>query len=101
MERNSTCCMDESKPASEYPECDKALALRPFTETLGDFLDVWCQEKGYEICYQRKEDGNKYFPIHRPVNAIIAEYFGIDQRKLEAEKKNMLAKLQKETVWTP
>ena len=38
--------------------------------------------------------GDHFFPIHRGIQSWLAEFFGIDQEKLEDEKRQMLERLR-------
>lgn len=38
--------------------------------------------------YEEWEEG--FFPVYRPIEKLLAEYFGIDLERLEAEKRAML-----------
>lgn len=89
---------------SEYPEHDKLMALNGENQTLGLFLE-WLQQRVVfadyhehtDWCYDEWEDapncelseGTPY-PVHRSIQDWLAEYYGIDQNKLEDEKRQML-----------
>ena len=71
---------------SKYPECDKIVAVHDQSQKLGEFLD-WLREQGWELC-EIWDDG--WYPIHKPAEQLLAEFFGIDLNKVEAERRALL-----------
>lgn len=67
---------------SDYPEHDKLSAISDQSQVIGEFTD-WAMGKGY---IEK--------PSFKPTQDILAEFFGIDQEKLEEEKRAMLASLR-------
>jgi hypothetical protein len=47
------------------------------------------QEKGIRLCELIPEQG-QYYPVILPVQDLVAEFLGVDQRKLEEEERAML-----------
>lgn len=81
-----------------YPEHDKLHAIKDQSQAIGAFLD-WLQnerEPTIVLCTrtQYKWD-NLYQPAHVPIPDLLAEYFEINQDKLEEEKVAMLDKIRK------
>ena len=79
---------------SEYPEHDKLKAVMEKSQAIGEFIDG--NEK-YVLAEWMKVEGFSYLqlvPVGRPINDILAEYFGIDMCTLESEKRAMLEKLK-------
>ena len=70
---------------SQYPEHDKLGAVSEASQAIGEFLD----NCGYTLC---KPEGNFFHP--KGIPTILAEYFGIDQKKLEAEKRQVLDEIR-------
>lgn len=70
-----------------YPEHTKMQDVAPLSQAIGDFI----MDGGYVI--GNYEDGN-FVPIAEPVQNILAKYFDIDLDKIEAEKRDMLRRLQ-------
>ena len=66
-----------------YPEHEKLEAVQAESQAIGQFLD----EGPYTLCVAR--DG-RFWPVHKSISAILAEWFGIDQGALEQEKRAML-----------
>lgn len=75
---------------SEYPEHEKLAAIREQSQAIGEFLDLG----RWTLCELREWDDHS--PTMEPVNIqdALAEYFGIDQQKIEAEKREMLEALR-------
>jgi hypothetical protein len=65
-----------------YPECEKLSAARPKSQVIGEFLEWLASEKEIHLDQSvRLED-------------LLAEFFGIDQNKLEKERRMMLDNLR-------
>ena len=100
---------------SLYPEHEKLIAVKAQSQSIGEFLD-WLAGKRIELCQWRTaRDENpalevllliggcdrtdpamveQLMPINRRVEDVLAEFFGIDPDKLEAEKREMLRRLR-------
>jgi hypothetical protein len=78
---------------SRYPEHDKLKAVQEESQTIGEFLDT-C---GYTLAKWSKEphlvDYSELVPVGN-IPDILAEYFCIDQNKIEAEKRAMLEEMR-------
>lgn len=68
---------------SQYPEHEKLHEIADESYAIGAFLDT-C---GYTLC---ESDGNRFRPTMKTIQTILAEYFDIDQNRLEQEKQRML-----------
>lgn len=98
---------------SEYPEHNKLDAVHEKSQACGEFVNWLDEEKGLQ-CLELREividgemrvekDGTKV-PRTTPMwvlpqenmQDMLAEFFGIDRDKLEAEKQAMLATIQGE-----
>jgi len=80
---------------SDYPEHDKLSAVADKTQAIGEFFE-WLESKG--IFLARYVEGSNY-PRHvHGFRDLLAEWAGIDENKLEAEKRQMLANLRQETA---
>lgn len=66
---------------SAYPEHDKLRKISDRSQACGEFLDWLEEEKGWEL------------PSHSKP-ALLAEFFEIDQERLEDEKQAMLNELR-------
>lgn len=90
-------------------EHDKLHAISDKSQACGAFYD-WLHEKGWVLCEfhlhtncERDKDGfgwdcgiskGSYVPIMPEIRKLLAEFFEIDEAKLEAEKRAMLIKLR-------
>lgn len=79
---------------SDYPEHDKLEAVMEQSQAIGEFIDgngkyvlaEWMEIEGFSR--------PQLIPVVRSISDILAEYFGIDMRTLESEKRAMLEKLR-------
>lgn len=74
---------------TEYPEHEKLEALEDKNIVVGDFIE-WLKED-HSI---GRWHNNDFFPVRKSTADWLAEYFDIDQYKLEAEKRQMLDKIR-------
>lgn len=93
-----------------FPEHDKLAEISAKSQTCGEFLD-WLRER-YTIAeyhvhsvHCQDEDGRActgsmktLYPVSINARALLAEFFEIDEAKLETEKLAMLAKLRGESA---
>jgi len=100
----------------EHPECDKMKAVHEKSQTIGEFLE-WLAGKGIHLvtvhthtdsCLDEEGEckdkyGNRlcgysegdYQPLHFSTENLLAEYYGIDLKKVDAEKDQMLEEFRK------
>lgn len=72
----------------EYPEHEKLAKVKDESQAIGEFLE-WLENHGeYELGAVAED--LKLYPLGKSIERILAEYFKVDQRKLEAEKQTML-----------
>ncbi len=89
-----------------YPEHEKMKALNGASQTAGEFVD-WMQGQGIVFAeYQTVQRTNiltgkpladmveTLMPKHLNIPALLADFFDIDEAKLEAEKQEMIAGLR-------
>jgi hypothetical protein len=77
-----------------HPEHDKLKRIARESQLCGEFLDWLNTEKHLELC-QLDRDLNAFLPFSRDYRELLAEFFGIDSAKLEAEKLEMLKELRR------
>jgi len=83
-----------STPYPPTPELDKMKAVRNQSQCIGAFLDWLFNEKRQMIC-EISPDGVDWLPTdNQDIQKILAEYFGIDLQKVEAERRAILERLQ-------
>jgi len=77
-----------------YPEHTKLKAIQHQSQTVGEFLE-WLDSKGIQLCTYLRPDDN--WPTRLATNNrdLLAEYFDIDQKVLEDEKRKMLDEQRK------
>lgn len=80
---------------SEYPEHEKLQAVANESQAIGDFVE-WLGQRGIHLgeYLEGKWIEARLVPTHRSTVDLLADFFYIDQRKLEAEKRAMLAALR-------
>lgn len=72
----------------DYPEHDKLHQVKDETQAAGEFIE-WLGSRGiFLACYP--EGHNFPRSVETPITTLLAEWTGIDQNKLEAEKRQML-----------
>jgi hypothetical protein len=76
----------------DYPEHDKLHKIQDQSQACGEFID-WLESQGLHLCEADPESG-RYWPTHRPLRGLLADFFGIDQRKIDAEKEQMIAAMR-------
>ena len=74
-----------------YPECEKLAAADPESRAILAFLD-WLDSESLEIGEHTK---NGFYPVKNSHSFIVAQYFDIDMKKVEAERCQMIADLRK------
>lgn len=77
---------------SKYPEHDKLQKVQVESQAIGEFHD-WMNEQGYNIC-ELEGEHDRFIPIHRRIDDLMAEFFGIDRDKVEEEKRQMLDEMR-------
>lgn len=83
---------------SEYPktpELDKMKKVQDESQSLGAFLDWLQNERKIILCEYNNKDEHYPFPIYKSIEQILAEYFKIDLKKCENERRAILAHIQK------
>lgn len=70
-----------------YPECEKMQSVKDKSQIIGAFLE----DCGYTLCEFDKY--GQYMPVAGTIEQILAEYFEIDMKKVEEERRQILANL--------
>lgn len=78
---------------TSYPMLERIRQVSDQSQIISKFLD-WLLNEGYVICV---DDVERYVPAYQKIEDWLAEYFGIDQKQAEAERRAILAGLQEET----
>ena len=79
-----------------YPEHEKLQKIKDQSQAIGEFLEWLRYTKDYRICIYDPNDYDHYIPVFTSTNDLLAEYFDIDQNKLESEKQEILEELRKQ-----
>ncbi len=83
---------------SDYPEHDKLRHVKDESQAIGEFLDFggYVLAEWHDPTPRELTEGYKrqLAPTHQPISRILAEYFEIDENKIEQEKRQMLDKLR-------
>lgn len=76
----------------EYTEHEKLKKIADKSQTVGEFLE-WLQgEKGVTLAEYNRNDN--LYPVRFSIQDLLAEFFEIDQNRLETEKQHMLEELR-------
>ncbi len=81
----------------EYPECEKMKAVNDKSQSIGEFLEWLASEKRvYLATYLETEevDADKLCLWHQSKESLLAEFFKIDLKKVEDERRAMLEKIR-------
>lgn len=88
-----------------YPEHDKLQLVKDRSQACGEFMDWLLNEKKIELAEWGVDQDEAadhpeaetpfLWPISRPWTSLLAEFFGIDEKKLEAETVAMLEEMRK------
>jgi hypothetical protein len=68
-----------------YPEHAKLSVIRDESQKCGEFLEWLEHEKGYTL-HHYVEGSEHAYPVYESTQSLLAEFFGIDHKKLSAEK---------------
>ena len=103
----------------QMPECEKVRTVQQVSQAIGEFLDWLHHEKGWFIAEEHRHDDSCYerialdedegevqkvcgmldgqlISVSFSTVQLLAEFFGIDLAKVEAEKRALLAELVSE-----
>ena len=80
---------------SKYPEHGKLKACQAEASTLSGFID-FLSEQGWEIA-EWSDDIERLCALRKRPDEIIGMFLGIDPKKLEQEKRAMLAEIRATT----
>lgn len=88
-----------SDPTPEYPEHEKLQKVKDKSQTCGEFLEWLTGEKNFVLAKYHDHDDScpegcsrddYLYPMHPGIPNLLHEFFEIDARKLEEEKRAML-----------
>jgi hypothetical protein len=70
------------------------IALKPKSQAIGEFLEWMQYDRHYTICKRDDNTTCEYYPIRTSIEHLLAEFFEIDLKKAEQEKREILQQLQ-------
>lgn len=71
------------------PECDRLVSVADESHKLGEFLDWLEQRKRLSLARWSRSD-DQLVPDYTPKEQLLAEYYGIDLDKVDAERRALL-----------
>lgn len=80
---------------SKYPEHDKLSAISEESQAIGTFIES--ERHPYVLAEWVTFEGRTtptLVPVSRSIQQVLADYFGIDLNKIEAEKRQMLSEIR-------
>lgn len=90
---------------AEYPEHEKLAKVHDKSQAIGEFLEWLADERDFVLAvrHQHTEDciedcgarRGELIPLAIPVHKLLAEFFDIDEDKLDDEKRAMLEELRR------
>jgi chromatin segregation and condensation protein Rec8/ScpA/Scc1 (kleisin family) len=84
-----------SRKRVKYPEHEKLQRVQKESEVCGEFLEWLKHERRFVLARFR---GDRLIETYYPVSTLLASFFKINEKKLELEKRAMLAELRKESA---
>lgn len=77
----------------ETTECAKMLAVSQDSQKLGEFFEWLKEDAGFTVC-EYDAHHERYYPASIRTEELLADYFDIDLKKVEEERRGLLAALQ-------
>ena len=68
------------------------------SQVIGEFVE-WLADQGYCICHQppnQHRPDEEWWPLNKPTEVLIADFFEIDLVAVENERRAILASLQQQ-----
>jgi hypothetical protein len=81
-----------------FPEHEKLLQISEQSQSIGEFLEWMHGTKGWTVAYVPSYYESTLVPVSYNINELLAEFFGIDLKKVEAEKRAMLDEMRSSTA---
>lgn len=82
---------------NKYPEHEKLSKVKHTSQAIGEFLDWLENEKGAAVCVLVRQNRHQhlYLPLQNNTEQLLAEYFDIDLKKLEEERRQIVDEMKK------
>ena len=71
-------------------ECEKMVVVKERSQELSNFVD-WLREQSLWICEEVEEH---WVPTRKSYEQLFADYFGIDLKKVEEERRALLEEIR-------
>jgi hypothetical protein len=71
--------------AGEYPQSEKLAQIREERVAINEFIEWLNNEKSISLVNEGTRSG-----IHQSVDRLVMEFYGIDEKELERERREML-----------
>jgi len=82
------------------PECDKMVAVKDASRHISEFLE-WLGSENIVLCKwydEGEDDSNKgFYPLCRGNQYIVADFFKVDLKKVEEERRAILDEFRKQS----
>lgn len=78
--------------AEQYPECEKLAKVSKRSNACGEFLSWLEAEKGFLLASYN--DNERLLPVNYNIEALLGEFFEIDMKKVEKERRAILKSMQ-------
>lgn len=75
----------------QYPELEKLKAVSDKSQDIGEFIDWLQTEKGI---FFGTWEGDNVKVVRASTESLLADYFGIDLKKVESEKNQIFQQLK-------
>lgn len=79
---------------TSYPEHEKLAKIGDQSQTVGEFLEWLTGTKGWTLAHVPDYYESTLVPVSYTITTLLAEFFDIDQTKVEAEKRAMLDEMR-------
>jgi hypothetical protein len=86
--------LEEEERRKKYPMCTRLNAHAKDRRQIMDFLDWLRTEKGVTLCTSTGKSWNGYESLGTSDESLAHQYLEIDEKALEAERRQMLEELQ-------
>lgn len=85
---------DDDLPSLLYPEHEKLRRVKNTSQEIGDFLEKM-ESEGIYLCKRYPHLNDHFYRVSTSINVLLADYFGIDLKKLEEEKRAMAKEINR------
>jgi hypothetical protein len=77
-------------PSDLYPEHEKLAKISDQSQICGEFIE-WLEQHHIHLCEPDRDNfRDRYWPTHKSIQVLLAAFFDIDLKRIDAEKEAML-----------